>query len=59
MELEPRGQPGAEEMRQQKWKTASEQQKQYVISLAEVEQAWRKVKAKGGKGGVDGESIKS
>ena len=46
-------------MQQQEWKTASEQEKQYVISRAEVEQAWRKVRAKGGIGGVDGEGIKS
>jgi RNA-directed DNA polymerase len=33
-------------------------QKGYAISRKEVKEAWRRVKAKGGKGGVDGESIK-
>jgi len=59
MELERRGQTGTEPIQQQEWRTVSEQQKQYAISRAEVEQAWRKVRAKGGSGGVDGESIKS
>lgn len=59
MESERRGRTGTEPIHQQRWKTVSEQPKQYAISRAEVEQAWRKVRAKGGKGGVDGESIKS
>lgn len=57
--LEPRGQPGAERERQQKWKNASEQQKMYAISQEEVKLAWLRVRAKGGIGGVDGEGIKS
>jgi RNA-directed DNA polymerase len=59
MALEPRGQPGPVEERQQKWKNASEQEKAYAISQDEVRLAWQRVRAKGGIGGVDGESIKS
>ena len=59
MAVEQRGQPGARTGHQQQWKSAEEEQKPYVISLEEVRGAWRKVRAKGGVGGVDGESIKS
>ena len=59
MALEPRGQTGAERECQQQWKSTTEQQKAYSISLEEVELAWHRVRAKGGVGGVDGESIKS
>ena len=45
-ELEQRGRTGTETVHQQRWTSASDQ-------------AWRKVRAKGGIGGVDGESIKS
>lgn len=34
-------------------------QKAFAISREEIDTAWKRVKAKGGKGGVDGESIKS
>jgi len=58
--LEPRGQTGTGKERQQRWKNASDQQqKTYAISQEEVELAWRRVRAKGGIGGVDGEGIKS
>lgn len=60
MGLEQRGQPGDGNGRQQEnWMNAQEQTKTYAISRQEVEQAWRRVRAKGGTGGVDGESIKS
>ncbi len=59
MALEPRGQTGAGKECQQQWKSTTEQQKTYSISLEEVELAWHRVRAKGGVGGVDGESIKS
>ena len=59
MELKRRGRTGTEPIQQQPRKTVSEQRKQHAISRVEVERAWRKVRAKGGKGGVDGESIKS
>lgn len=59
MALEPRGQTGAVRECQQRWKSTTEQQKTYAISLEEVELAWQRVRAKGGIGGVDGESIKS
>lgn len=58
MALEPRGQTGTVKGRQQQWKNASEQQKAYAISQEEVKLAWQRVRAKGGIGGVDGESIK-
>jgi len=57
--LEPRGQTGTGRECQQQWKSTTEQQKGYSISLEEVELAWHRVRAKGGVGGVDGESIKS
>jgi hypothetical protein len=59
MGLESRGQPGTGKERQQQWKNASEQQKMYAISQEEVKQAWLRVRAKGGIGGIDGEGIKS
>ena len=59
MALEPRGQTGTGRERQQEWKSASDQQKEYAISQEEVMLAWMRVRAKGGVGGVDGESIKS
>lgn len=59
MELKRRGRTGTEPIQQQARKTVSEQRKQHAISRVEVERAWRKVRAKGGKGGVDGASIKS
>lgn len=60
MEPEQRGQPGNETGRQQaNWKNAQEQTKTYAISRREVWQAWRRVRAKGGTGGIDGQSIKS
>lgn len=59
MAPELRGQPGAAKERQQQWKNASEQQKAYSISREEVKAAWERVRAKGGTGGVDGESIRS
>lgn len=59
MALEQRGQPGAAKGQQQQWKNAPEQGKAYSISQQEVEQAWLRVRAKGGAGGVDRESIKS
>lgn len=58
MALEPRGQTGTGTGRQQQWRSAPEQQKTYTISQEEVERAWQRVRAKGGIGGVDGESIK-
>ena len=58
MEMELRGQPGTVLEQQQKWKNAPGQ-RTYAISREEVIKAWRKVRAKGGIGGVDGESIKS
>ena len=36
-----------------------EKQRTFKVSYLEVEEAWRRVKSKGGKGGVDGKSIKS
>lgn len=59
MGLEPRGHPGPGKEHQQGWKKAQDQEKAYVISQQEVEAAWRRVRAKGGIGGVDGEDIKS
>ena len=59
MGLEPRGQPGSGMVQQQQWKKAPEHQKAYAISQEEVMRAWKSVRAKGGVGGVDGESIKS
>lgn len=60
MASEPRGQPGTGKERQQKWMNAHDQQKKtYAISQKEVKEAWLRVRAKGGVGGVDGESIKS
>lgn len=59
MAVEPRGQPGIGNEPQQEWKKVHEQRKAYAISQQEVEQAWRRVRAKGGVGGVDGVSIKS
>lgn len=57
---ERRGQPGDGNERQQaSWKNAQEQTKTYAIGPQEVERAWQRVRAKGGVGGVDGESIKS
>ena len=56
---ESRSQPGTGRERQQRWKNASEQQKTYAISQEEVKQAWLRVRAKGGMGGIDGEGIKS
>lgn len=56
--MESRGQPGTVRMKQQQWRKASEQ-RTYDISQEEVIKAWQKVRAKGGKGGIDGESIKS
>jgi RNA-directed DNA polymerase len=58
MVLEPRGQTGTGLEHQQKWRTAPGQ-RTYAISQEEVGKAWQKVRAKGGIGGVDGESIKS
>ena len=58
MEVEPRGQPGTVIEQQQKWRTARGQRTN-AISQEEVRMAWQKVRAKGGVGGVDGESIKS
>ena len=57
-EVEPRGQPGTGAEHQQKWRKARGQ-RTYAISQEEVKVAWQKVRAKGGVGGVDGESIKS
>ena len=60
MGLEQRGRTGPGTEQQQKWKRAWDQEKKmYAIGREEVEAAWRRVRAKGGKGGVDGESIKS
>ncbi|MFM7088413.1 MAG: group II intron reverse transcriptase/maturase [Candidatus Paceibacterota bacterium] len=39
--------------------STTKQQKKYVISQEEVNLAWQRVRAKGGIGGVDGESITS
>lgn len=59
-EPEPRGQPGTGIAHQQQWRNVRDQRKRtYDISKQEVDAAWRKVRAKGGIGGVDGESIKS
>ena len=57
MALEPRGQTGAVRECQQEWKSTTDQQKTYAISREEVALAWQRVRAKGGIGGVDGESI--
>jgi group II intron reverse transcriptase/maturase len=59
MGLERRGQPGTGKEHQQQWRNAQEQTKPYNIAKGEILMAWNKVKAKGGKGGVDGESISS
>jgi len=59
MGLEPRSQPGAFRSYQQEGKSRKEKQKAFAVSQKEVKEAWLQVKRKGGKGGVDGESIKS
>ena len=60
MVSEPRGQLGTGNEPKQEWRYAQDQRtKTYVISKQEVMRAWQRVRAKGGKGGVDGESIKS
>jgi RNA-directed DNA polymerase len=59
MALERRGQPGAGNEHQRERKKAQEQSKSHAISREEVTAAWRRVRAKGGTGGIDGESIKS
>ena len=59
MALEPRGQTGNGKEQQQKWKIAPDHQKTYKISQEEVKNAWRRIRAKGGIGGIDRESIKS
>jgi RNA-directed DNA polymerase len=56
---ERRGQTGTGKEHQQQWKNAHDQQKTYAIKQQEVRAAWLQVRAKGGVGGVDGESIKS
>jgi RNA-directed DNA polymerase len=58
MEVEPRGQPGTVIGHQLKGRNARGQRTN-AISQEEVRKAWQKVRAKGGVGGVDGESIKS
>jgi len=57
--VERSGQPGTVERCQPKGKNSAEQSRTNAISREEVEVAWRRVRAKGGTGGVDGESIKS
>lgn len=60
MASERRSQPGAVNESQPQGKSSDELYgKTCVISRQEVELAWQRVKAKGGSGGVDGESIKS
>jgi group II intron reverse transcriptase/maturase len=60
MALEQSGQPGTGKVQQQQWRKAQDQQqKTYAISRREVKAAWQRVRAKGGVGGVDGESINS
>jgi group II intron reverse transcriptase/maturase len=58
MALEQRGQLGTVKEHQRQRKTAQEQRKTFVISLEEVKQAWQRVRAKGGIGGVDGQGIR-
>lgn len=60
MAPERREQPGTGKEHQQQWMNAHDQEKKtYAIEQQEVAAAWRRVRAKGGTGGVDGESIKS
>jgi RNA-directed DNA polymerase len=60
MELEPRGQLGTAKERQHDRTNVQEQRTRvFAVSQEEVNLAWRRVRAKGGIGGVDGESIKS
>jgi group II intron reverse transcriptase/maturase len=58
MELEQRSQLGNVNQHQQRWKNADEHQKTFEVSMEAIQNAWQKVRAKGGIGGVDGESIK-
>lgn len=53
LEVAKRSQPKRRNSRPRKTRKA------HAVSREEVENAWRRVRAKGGKGGVDGESIKS
>ena len=59
MGMERRGQPGAGPSSQRQRKSKKEKQKAFAVSQEEVRKAWLRVKAKGGKGGVDGESLYS
>lgn len=60
MGQEQRGRTGTGDGQQQEdWKNAQNQAKTFAITRLEVERAWQRVRAKGGVGGVDGESIKS
>lgn len=59
MALESSGQPVDELELEQRWKKAQEHERAYAISKEEVDLAWRRVRAKGGIGGVDGVGIKS
>ena len=58
MGVEPRGQPGTVREHQRQRMSAHEQMKAYAISRQEVMQAWKRVRAKGGIGGIDGQGIK-
>lgn len=61
MTVEPRGQTGTVKESQPEGMNSSEQKvrKPHAISQEEVRLAWQQVRAKGGTGGVDGETIKS
>lgn len=61
MTFEPRGQTGTVKESQPQRKNSLEQKvrRAYAISREEVQSAWQQVRAKGGIGGVDGETIKS
>ncbi len=59
MGLEQRGQLGAGTSDQPRGMSWKGKQRAIAVSQAEVKEAWLRVKSKGGKGGVDGESIKS
>lgn len=60
MELERRGQLGTvKECQHERMSIPEQRRRVFGVSQEEVELAWRRVRAKGGVGGVDGESIKS
>ncbi len=59
MGLEQRGQLGAGTSDQPRGMSWKGKQRAIAVSQEEVKEAWLRVKSKGGKGGVDGESIKS